>query len=120
VRDVAAAHVAAFEKPEAAGKRFFIVEGSYCRFHHRALTLLLGIDVIKVSNQQIVDIIAKNFPEYKDRLPTERAPNDGFDFAEGEVYTVDNSRSKEVLGLKYHTFEESVVGTVKSLQELGL
>jgi nucleoside-diphosphate-sugar epimerase len=29
VRDVAEAHVAAFEKPEAGGKRFFLVEGSY-------------------------------------------------------------------------------------------
>jgi len=29
VRDVAAAHVAAFEKPEAGRKRFFLVEGSY-------------------------------------------------------------------------------------------
>lgn len=32
VRDVAAAHVAAFEKEEAGGKRFFLTEGSYCDF----------------------------------------------------------------------------------------
>jgi nucleoside-diphosphate-sugar epimerase len=120
VRDVAAAHVAAFEKPEAAGKRFFIVEGSYCKRPQRALIHHLILTEEKVSNQQIADIIVKHFPEYKDRLPAEREPNDGFDFKEGEVYTVDNSRSKEVLGLKYHSFEESVVDTVKSLQELGL
>ncbi|KAA8910670.1 hypothetical protein FN846DRAFT_938130 [Sphaerosporella brunnea] len=102
VRDVAAAHVAAFEKPEAAGKRFFIVEGSY------------------FSNQQIADIIVKNFPEYKDQVPAQREANDGFNYKEGEIYTVDNSRSKQVLGLKYHTFEQSVVDTIKSLKALGL
>ena len=59
----------------------------------------------------------KHFPEYKDKLPEKRQENDGL---ESDVYGVDNSRSKEVLGLKYRTLEETVVDTVKSLKELGL
>lgn len=98
VRDVAVAHVAAFEKPEAAGKRFFITNDRY-------------------SNQLIADIIIKNFPEYKDLLPKTREPNDGL---ETDVYGVDNSRSREVLGIKYHSLEECVVDSVKALKELGL
>jgi hypothetical protein len=66
-----------------------------------------------------VDIIVKNFPEYKDKFPTTREPNNGFE-EEGNVYTVDNSRSKEVFGIKYHDVEECVVDVVKSLKELGL
>ncbi|KAI5815642.1 hypothetical protein BZA77DRAFT_315615 [Pyronema omphalodes] len=99
VRDVALAHVEAMEREEAGGKRFFLVEGSY------------------FSNQQIADIIVKNFPEYKHLFPEQKEPNGGF--TEG-VYTVDNTVSREVLGIKYHDFETCVVDIVKSLKELGL
>lgn len=99
VRDVAAAHVAAFEKPDAGGKRYFLVAGTF-------------------TNQLIADIIVKNFPEYKNNVPEKREPNDGY--PEGGFYGFDNSRSKEILGIKYHTLEESVVDLVKSLKERGL
>lgn len=36
------------------------------------------------------------------------------------MYAVDNSRSKEVLGIKYHSLKDCVVDVVKSLKELGL
>ncbi|RMZ71458.1 aldehyde reductase II [Pyrenophora seminiperda CCB06] len=61
VRDVAEAHVAAFEKPEAANKRFFVTAGYY-------------------SNKDICQAIKKNFPELKD-LPTDSTP--GGDYPEG-------------------------------------
>lgn len=99
VRDVAEAHVAAFEKPEAGGKRFFLVGGTF-------------------TNQTIADTVVKNFPEYKDNVPEKREPNDGY--PEGGYYSFDNTRSKEVLGIKYRSFEESIVDLVKSLKELGL
>lgn len=41
----------AMEKEEAGNQRFFIT-GGYC------------------SNRQIIDIIRKNFPEYKSALPS--------------------------------------------------
>ncbi|KAF2500757.1 dihydroflavonol-4-reductase [Lophium mytilinum] len=98
VRNVAQAHVAAFEKPEAAGKRFFTTQGTY-------------------NNKQICQIIKKNFPQYKD-LPTDSTP--GGDYGEAGPFTADNSRSVEVLGLKYIPLEQSIVDCVKSLQSVGL
>lgn len=102
MRDVAEAHVLAFEKPEAAGKRFFTVAGYF-------------------SNKEIGQIIRKNFPQYKD-APTESTP--GGDYPEGTpdkgLYSYNNKRTIEVLGLKYKTFEESIVDSIKSFQSVGL
>lgn len=101
VRDVAEAHVAAFEKPEASNKRFFTVAGLF-------------------SNKEIAQIIKKNFPQYKD-LPSETTP--GGDYPEGgpdAMFKFNNKRSIEILGLKYKTLEESIVDSIKSFQEVGL
>ncbi|KAF2738164.1 NAD(P)-binding protein [Polyplosphaeria fusca] len=101
VRDVAEAHVAAFEKPEAANKRFFTLTGFF-------------------SNKELCQIIGKNFPQYKD-LPTDETP--GGDYPEGGkegIYKFSNKRSVDVLGLKYRGLEECVVDAVKSFQEVGL
>lgn len=101
VRDLALAHVKAMELEEAANKRFFLTEGYY-------------------SNKQIVDIIRKHFPEYKDVLPAEGTS--GGDFPDGfpETYfKIDNSRSKKVLGLQYRPFEDCVVDTIKSFKSVG-
>lgn len=51
VRDTALAHVLAIEKPEAAGQRYFLAESPFC-------------------NADLVDVIGKSFPQYKDLLPT--------------------------------------------------
>jgi nucleoside-diphosphate-sugar epimerase len=102
VRDVAEAHVAAFEKPEAANKRFFVTAGYF-------------------SNKEIGQIIKKNFPDFKD-LPSDSTP--GGDYPEGTpdkgLYSFNNKRSTNILGLKYKSFEESIVDTVKSFQKKGL
>lgn len=102
VRDVAEAHVAAMEKPEAANKRFFVIAGYF-------------------SNKEMCQIIKKNFPEFKD-LPSDSTP--GGDYPEGTpdkgLYKFNNKRSIDVLGLKYKTFEQSIVDTVKSFQKKGL
>ncbi|KAI1776584.1 NAD(P)-binding protein [Hypoxylon cercidicola] len=90
VRDVAFAHVAAMEKPEAAGKRFFIT-GGYS------------------SNRDMVNIIRKHFPEYHDQLPSESAKGGELPDA---VFKFDNGPSKEILGVQYKTLEESIKDTV--------
>jgi nucleoside-diphosphate-sugar epimerase len=95
VRDLALAHVRAIERPEAAGKRVFVTAGFY-------------------RNSDIVDIVKRRFPELKDKLPEHYEPTPKeFPFA------IDNSRSKEVLGLEYRSLEDSVVDLVKSLQAAG-
>ncbi|KAF2191103.1 NADPH-dependent methylglyoxal reductase-like protein GRE2 [Zopfia rhizophila CBS 207.26] len=101
VRDVAEAHVAAFEKSDAANKRFFTLAGYF-------------------SNKEITQIIRKHFPQYK-VLPTNSTP--GGDYPEGGVdalYKFNNKRSIDILGLKYRTLEETVVDSIKSFQAVGL
>jgi len=97
VRDVATAHVNAIEKPEAGGKRICVSAGNY-------------------SNQQLADVVVRNFPQLADKLPTTREPNDGY--LEGGVYNVDNTRSKEVLGLEYTSLEKSIIDLVKVLLQM--
>ena len=99
VRDIALAHVLAMEKPGAAGMRFFVTAGYF-------------------SNKELAEIIAKNFPELSDKVPTGDALKPG-DYPEGgpeHSVRFDNSRVREVLGLKFRGLEECVVDTVKSLQ----
>ncbi|KAL4956130.1 NAD(P)-binding protein [Aspergillus filifer] len=94
VRDVALAHIRAIEVAEAGAKRYFVTAGHY-------------------ANKDIVDIIRDAYPELDDRLPPKDAESD----MPKDVYGYDNSRSIQVLGLKYRSLKESVVDTVKSLLE---
>ena len=96
VRDVAEAHLRAFEVPQAGGQRFFVSKG-YCTY------------------QQFVDILRDAIPEIKDRVP-ENATGRTFDPA--SVYGSDVRRSERVLGLKYRELSETTVDTAKSLLEL--
>lgn len=98
VRDLALAHVRAIEVPEAANKRFFITAGYF-------------------SNKEIGEVIRKNFPELESKLPAKDAP--GGDYPEGKLYQYDNSRTIEVLGIKFRGLEESIVDLVKSLQSVS-
>jgi nucleoside-diphosphate-sugar epimerase len=102
VRNVAEAHVAAMEKPDAANKRFFTVAGYF-------------------TNKQIGEIIRKHFPEYKD-APSASTP--GGDFPEGGIekglYKYNNKRTIDILGLKYTSLEDCIVDSVKSFQPKGL
>ena len=95
VRDVALAHVKAIEMPEAAGKRFFCTAGYF-------------------DNAKIAQVVKDKFPEYASGLP-EKPESD----MPADIFDIDNSRSKEVLGLKYRPFEDAIVDTVKSLQTAG-
>lgn len=97
VRDVAEAHVLAIERPEAAGQRVLCTEGFY-------------------TNADIADTIKKRFPELEQRLP-ERYERDIDDAR--KPFEIDNAWSREVLGLKYRSLEESITDTVESLEQIG-
>jgi nucleoside-diphosphate-sugar epimerase len=96
VRDVALAHVRAIEVPEAGGQRFFSVAGQF-------------------TNKKLAEIIRESHPELESKLPSKDVPNDML----ADFYGYDNTKSIEVLGLKYRTLEESVNDTVKSLLAIG-
>lgn len=97
VRDLALAHVKAIEVPEAADKRFFVVTGYF-------------------SNKEIVEIIRKNFPEYQKQLP---GPDVKGGARPDKIFSYDNKRSTDILGLKFRSLEESIVDTAKSLKNAG-
>ncbi|QRV98097.1 NADPH-dependent methylglyoxal reductase GRE2 protein [Ceratobasidium sp. AG-Ba] len=88
VRDVAAAHVAALEKPQAGGHRFYVSAGNF-------------------NIAQVVDYIWEHYPERATAkgIPKSNA-NVGYP-AEG-CYTSDNSASKRVLGVNYRSLESTL------------
>lgn len=86
VRNVGEAHLLAYESAEE-NQRYFVTGGSY-------------------TYQQIVDVISKNFPELKGRVPEKR--ND----STAEFYKVDNSKAKK-LGVNFTSLEQSITDMVK-------
>lgn len=99
VRDLAEAHARAVEKADAGGKRFFTVADEI------------------FSNQHIADILHKHYPDRATLIP-KGVPGRGLGLKEGEVFTSDNTPSKNVLNLVYRGFEETVIDTSNSLLQL--
>ncbi|EUC62429.1 NADPH-dependent methylglyoxal reductase GRE2 protein, putative [Rhizoctonia solani AG-3 Rhs1AP] len=86
VRDVAIAHVAALEKPEAGGHRFLLAEG----------TFNLG---------QVAEYIWTHYPDRAKAKGIPRStPTSGYP-PEG-VYTADTSAAKTILGIEYIKFDD--------------
>ncbi|KJJ31293.1 putative NAD dependent epimerase/dehydratase [Aspergillus flavus AF70] len=94
VRDVADAHLKAFEVPEAGGQRFLVAQGRY-------------------SYQRIADILRDKVAEVRDRVPLGK-PRSGM----GDVYGIDASKSENVLGLRYRPLEDSIVDAARSYLKL--
>ncbi|RLV95128.1 putative NADPH-dependent methylglyoxal reductase GRP2 [Spathaspora sp. JA1] len=92
VRDVARAHLVAFENDEAKGKRLLLVSGSY--------TL-----------DSIANIIKEKFPESK--VP--KGDGSRFDEISKSIHKFDNSKTKAILGFEFKSLEESVFDTVEQI-----
>ncbi|KAF8608358.1 dihydroflavonol-4-reductase [Ceratobasidium sp. AG-I] len=104
VRDLAEAHIAAFEKPQASNQRFFTTEGTF-------------------NMGQVSDFIWKYYPERAQAKGIPKStPEDGYPW-DGN-YHADNSKSKEVLGLKYTPSETMLKDTLEQFvvleKELGV
>ncbi|CUA68239.1 Putative NADPH-dependent methylglyoxal reductase GRP2 [Rhizoctonia solani] len=104
VRDIAKAHIAAIEKPEAANERFFICEGRF-------------------SVNSVVDYIWKHYPE---RAQAKGIPKSSPStaFPETGTYHPDNTKSKNILGIEYHPIESMLKDTLEQFvaleKELGV
>ncbi|KAL7950941.1 hypothetical protein V8C42DRAFT_134392 [Trichoderma barbatum] len=96
VRDAAAAHIKAFEIPEAGGHRLFTVSG-------------------RTSNQEVAKIVREGFPEYADRLPGPEVPG-GEPADENKTFKYNNDATSKLLGIKWITIEKSVSDTVRSFK----
>ena len=91
VRDVVRAHFHAGDPAEASGRH------------------LLCQDVVEIKT--ICDTIAELFPgKYPPCDFTENAPF--------EMFQIDNSRSREKLGIQYRPLKETIADTVKSYEEV--
>jgi nucleoside-diphosphate-sugar epimerase len=96
VRDVALAHLKAYESQEAANQRFLVAGGNY-------------------SYQMVCDAIrATVSDELKDRTPVGKPGSR----LEADVYKVDNGKAKRVLGMRFRSLEVSIADAANSL--LGL
>nr|XP_036577261.1 ketoreductase [Colletotrichum truncatum]KAF6784200.1 ketoreductase [Colletotrichum truncatum] len=100
VRDVALAHILAMEKEEAANQRFLTIGNRF-------------------GNRDIVDIVRRNFPEYADKLPTPDVKGGELP-SKDEMHGYDNSKTTNILGIKWRPLETSIVDLVKSLAEYNI
>lgn len=96
VRDVAAAHLKAFQVPDAGGNRVLVARGNF-------------------SYQQIADILREKLPELHDRVPIGQ-PGTGLGGV--KLYAVDSSKSRRILGVNYRDLEETVADTARAFLDL--
>ncbi|CAK7902485.1 putative NADPH-dependent methylglyoxal reductase Grp2p [[Candida] anglica] len=94
VRDVAAAHIVAFENKEADSKRLILSDKRF-------------------SSQGLLDIINENFPTLKGKLPI---GNPGTSDEHTKVLAaINNELTKKILGFKFISLEKSVIDTVEQI-----
>ncbi|OWT39011.1 D-lactaldehyde dehydrogenase [Cryptococcus neoformans var. grubii Br795] len=95
VKEVALGHVRALTVPEAGGQRFIISAGP-------------------LAGQDYADILHKRFPEVKN-VPVGKSGTHDEVCKELDIF--DGKKAEKVLGIKYHTPEETVVDMFESLRK---
>ena len=114
VRDVAEAHLAAMEKPEAAGQRFIVSGGP-------------------MPLSAVGPLLARQFPAFKGKMPWGEMPNFAtrmlamFDERVrtivpdlGPVKRASTKAARETLGMTFRPAEEAVTAMAKSLIDLKM
>jgi nucleoside-diphosphate-sugar epimerase len=91
VRDVAYAHIAALEKEEAGGKRFII-------------------SAVPFTFHQVASILRNNYPN-NDKISK---PNPAG--VSGKGLLLSNEQAEKVLGMKWTSFEQTILDTAKDLE----
>lgn len=89
VRNVAEAHLKAYALPEAGGQRYVTTGGRF-------------------TYQEICDIIQKEFPQLKEKVPEVQAGYRG-----PETYAVSNEKAKKELGIGFISLEKCVKDMVE-------
>lgn len=96
VKDVAKAHLLAFQRENTIGKRLALINDKW-------------------STQDIADIINQEFPQLRGKIP-KGDPGTGA-FATNSFSTIDSSKTKEILGFEWRPLRECVVDTVGQILE---
>ncbi|CCC69823.1 hypothetical protein NCAS_0D02420 [Naumovozyma castellii] len=96
VRDVAKAHLLAFQKDECAGERLSLYGGMF-------------------STQDFLDIINEDFPQLKGKIPVGK-PGTGKDVIENS-YKINNERTKKLLGFEFINKRDCVDASVQQILE---
>ena len=95
VRDVAKAHIIAFENEDAKNQRILLNSGRF-------------------TSQSLVDIINDKFPDLKGKIPVGEPGSDKSVIAES-LATIDDTKSRELLRFEYYNLEQSVYDTVEQI-----
>lgn len=97
VRDVAKAHIQAFQRDDLIEQRLFLTAGMF-------------------TNHDIVRIMREQFPELKDKLPVPD-PKIGEEWLKTGHATYDNSKTKKLLGYEFIDLEKDIHDTVSQILE---
>ena len=112
VRDVAEMHVAAIEKPEAAGQRY-LATGAYLPFRHIADILRKAYPDAGVTIRVVPDWLIKLMVRFNS--PIRQIINDI-----GNEKHYDGTKGEALLGHPFRTPEEATLSAAESLIRLGL
>ncbi|CAH2350419.1 putative NADPH-dependent methylglyoxal reductase Grp2p [[Candida] railenensis] len=95
VRDVAEAHLVAFENKDVEGQRLLLSSGRF-------------------TGQDILDIVNENFSKYvKGRIPT-GVPGSGAEKIK-TLATIDNSKTRKIIGHDFIGLKKTVVDTIQQV-----
>lgn len=112
VRDVAALHVAALEKPEAVGQRY-LATGDYTPFPAVADILREAYPDLRITMKRVPDWLIKLMARFGG--PARQIINDI-----GNEKIFDGSKGEALLGRKFIGARESILATAESVIRLGL
>jgi dihydroflavonol-4-reductase len=114
VRDVAIAHVAALEVPEAAGQRFICAaESLWLKDIGRILRTALPEFGRRPPVRELPDFAVRLLAPFDANLRAAKSEI-------GELRRVSSARAQSVLGVRFRPAEEAVTAMARSLVELGV
>lgn len=94
VRDVAKAHLVAFQKRETIGQRLIVSEARF-------------------TMQDVLDILNEDFPVLKGNIPVGKPGSGATHNTLGA--TLDNKKSKKLLGFKFRNLKETIDDTASQI-----
>ncbi|WP_410813509.1 SDR family oxidoreductase [Micromonospora sp. 067-2] len=116
VRDVAAAHIAAMTRPEAAGERFLVGTGEPAVAMKEIGAILkrdLGAQASKVPTRSIPNIVVRAAALFNDEFKSVAADL-------GYVKRVSNDKTRTLLGIAPRPAREAIVAAGRSIVDHGL